>query len=153
TDSAVDRMVSLDEERRALIAEGESLKARRNVVTREISERKRRGEGADEAIAEMRTVADRIREIDGRLREGEGELGQRYLRTPNAPGDGVPEGGEESNVVVREWGEVPSLGFEARPHWDVGAELGLIDLPAGARVAGSGFPAFTGPGARLQRAL
>ena len=153
TDAAVDLMVALDGERRELIAEGESLKARRNVVTREISERKRRGEAADEVIAEMRAVGDRVKEIDGRLREVEAELEQLYLRTPNAPGDGVPAGGEESNQVVREWGEIPSYGFQPRPHWEVGAELGLVDLPRGARVAGSGFPAFIGPGARLQRAL
>ena len=153
TDAAVDRIVALDEERRALIGEGEALKARRNVVSQEVGERKRRGDSADEVIAEMRTVGDRIRAIDERLREIEGEIEDRLLRTPNVPDGSVPPGGEESNQVVRQWGEERSFDFEPRPHWEIGAELGLLDLPSGAKVAGSGFPAFRGPGARLQRAL
>lgn len=153
TDEAVDRIVRLDEERRALISEGESLKARKNAVTREISERKRAGDPAGDVIAEMRSVAERIREIDPRLREVEMELEQQLLRLPNAPDETVPRGGEESNRVVREWGTPAELEFEAKPHWELGAALGLLDLPTGAKVSGSGFPVFTGPGARLQRAL
>jgi seryl-tRNA synthetase len=153
TDGAIDRYLALDGERRELIAEGESLKARRNVVTREVSERKRRGDDADDVIAEMRQVADRIREIDTRLREVEAQLEDVLLRLPNAPDEGLPEGGQESNRVVRDWGTPPSFDFAPRPHWELGAELRLLDLPTGAKVAGSGFPAFSGPGARLQRGL
>jgi|GEM_PF-2201011 len=74
TDRIVDLVVALDEERRTLIAEGDSLKARRNAVSQEVGERKRRGESADEVISEMKTVGDRIRDIDHRLREIEGEI-------------------------------------------------------------------------------
>jgi seryl-tRNA synthetase len=153
TGRAIDRLLQLDEERRALIAEGDGLKARRNAVSQEVGERKRRGESADEVIAEMRTVGDRIREVDGRLRDIEGEVEEVLLRTPNTPHPSVPAGGEESNQVVRQWGEPRQFAFEPRPHWEIGPELGLLDLATGARVAGSGFPAFVGPGARLQRAL
>ncbi|HEX6926366.1 MAG TPA: serine--tRNA ligase [Longimicrobiaceae bacterium] len=153
TDAAVDGLVRLDEERRALIAEGEALKARRNVVTREISERKRAGDPSEDVIAEMRAVADRIREIDGRLREVEQEVEHTLLRLPNVPDPDLPLGGEESNQVVREWGRPVELDFEPKPHWELGASLGLIDLSTGARVTGSGFVAYTGAGARLQRAL
>jgi seryl-tRNA synthetase len=153
TDAAIARVVELDEERRAVIAEVESLKARRNVVSQQVGERKRRGEAADDVIAEMRQVADRIRDLDARLREVEAEIEQVLLRTPNVPDEAVPAGGEESNQVVREWGTLPQLGFQPRPHWEIGAELGLIDLPTGAKISGSGFPVFIGPGARLQRAL
>lgn len=153
TDAAIARLGELDEERRRLIGEGEGLKARRNAVSQEVGERKRRKEPADELVSEMRTVGDRIREIDERLREVEGEADDILLRTPNAPDPSVPAGGEESNVVVREWGALPVFDFEPRPHWEIGSELGLIDLPKGAKVAGTGFPAFIGAGARLQRAL
>jgi seryl-tRNA synthetase len=153
TRAALDRVLSLDEERRSLIAEGDALKARRNAVTQEIAERKRRGEGADALIGEMRAVSDRVREGDVRLREVEGEIEEILLRTPNLPDEGVPAGGEECNVVVREWGERREFDFPARPHWEIGAELGLLDLPTGAKVAGSGFPVFRGRGARLQRGL
>ncbi|HEX6068753.1 MAG TPA: serine--tRNA ligase [Longimicrobiaceae bacterium] len=153
TDAAIARVVGLDEERRAVIAEVETLKARRNVVSQQVGERKRRGEAADDVIAEMRQVADRIRDLDARLRDVEAEIEQVLLRTPNTPDEEVPAGGEESNQVVREWGTLPQLGFTPRPHWEIGAELGLLDLPTGAKISGSGFPVFIGPGARLQRAL
>ncbi|MEX2584416.1 MAG: serine--tRNA ligase [Gemmatimonadota bacterium] len=153
TDEAIGRIVALDEERRKLIAEGDALKARRNDVSQEVGERKRRKEDAEELILEMRGVSDRIKEIDSRLRDAESEIEDVLLRTPNAPDPGVPKGGEESNVLVREWGEETEFDFEPRAHWDIGAELGLLDLAKGVKVAGSGFPAFTGAGARLQRGL
>src|SRR5690606_7006610 len=133
-----------DEERRGSIGEVDSLKARRNAVSQEVGERKRRGEPADEVIAEMREVSERIRQLDGRIREIEEEIDFILLRIPNVPDSGVPDGGEESNLVVRSWGEPIGFSFQPRPHWELGAELGLIDLPAGAKVTGSGFPLFRG---------
>ena len=153
TDAAVAQVLRLDEERRALIVEGDALKARRNTVSQEVGERKRSGADASELITEMRTVAERIKEIDVRLREIEEEIESVLLRTPNLPHEAVTPGGEADNTVVRSWGEPRAFGFEPRPHWEIGAELGLIDLELGVKVAGSGFPAFRGPGARLQRAL
>jgi seryl-tRNA synthetase len=153
TDAVVTRVVGLDEERRALIAEGDALKARRNAVSQEVGERKRRGESADEVIAEMKSVGERIREIDARLREIEGEIEDALLRTPNIPHREVQPGGEDANQVVREWGERREFRFAPRPHWEIGADLGLLDLPGGAKVAGSGFPVFRGVGARLERGL
>jgi seryl-tRNA synthetase len=153
TADAVARLLDLDAERRALIAEAEALKAQRNSVSTEVGERKRRREPADDLIEAMRGVGDRIRAADGRLREVDAELDEVLLRLPNVTDPAVPSGGEEANVVVRQWGEVGRFEFEPRPHWEIGSELGLIDLPLGAKVAGSGFPAFRGRGARLQRAL
>jgi seryl-tRNA synthetase len=153
TADAVARLLDLDAERRALIAEAEALKAQRNSVSTEVGERKRRKEPADDLIEAMRGVGDRIRAADGRLREVDAELDEVLLRLPNVTDPAVPSGGEEANVVVRQWGEVGRFEFEPRPHWEIGSELGLIDLPLGAKVAGSGFPAFRGRGARLQRAL
>jgi seryl-tRNA synthetase len=152
TDAAVGAVLRLDEERRALVAEGDELKARRNTVSQEVGERKRRGDDADALIAEMRTVNERIREIDDRLREVEGETERILLSTPNLPDPSVPAGGEEANRVVRTWGE-PRTPESPRPHWELATELGMLDLPAGAKVAGSGFPVYRGMGARLQRAL
>jgi seryl-tRNA synthetase len=149
----VDRLLRLDEERRTLVGEGDSLKARRNAASREIGERKRRAEDAAELLAEMGSVGDRIREIDVRLREIEGELEAILLGVPNIVDASVPEGGEEANRVVRSWGEPRAFDFTPRPHWELGAELGILDLPTGAKISGSGFPAFRGRGARLQRAL
>ncbi|CAN5693658.1 serine--tRNA ligase [soil metagenome] len=153
TDAAITRVLELDEERRALIAAGDSLKARRNTASREVGERKRRGEDAAALIAETGEVNERIRAADARLRAIEEEIEAILLRLPNTPDPSVPAGGEENNVVVREWGEARSFDFAPRPHWEIAADLGILDLPAGASVAGSGFPAYRGLGARLQRAL
>jgi seryl-tRNA synthetase len=153
TGAAVDAVLALDTERRALIVAADEGKARRNAVSQEVGERKRRGDDADALIAEMREVNERIREADGRLREVEAAIEDILLRLPNPTADGVPAGGEEANQVVRAWGEPRTLAFTARPHWEIGAELGILDLPGGAKVAGSGFPAYRGMGARLQRAL
>ena len=153
TDAAVDRVLALDAERRALIAEGDELKARRNAVSQQVGERTRRREDADGLIAEMGQVNARIKEIDGRLREVEGGMDDLLLRLPNLTDPSLPLGGEEANAVLRTWGEPRSFHFEPRPHWEIGAELGLLDLAAGAKVAGSGFPVYRGMGARLQRAL
>jgi seryl-tRNA synthetase len=153
TDGVIDRLLALDDERRALVGEGDSLKARRNAASREIGERKRRGEAADDLLAEMGEVGERVRQIDARLREVEAEIEGHLLRIPNLPDKSVPDGGEESNQVVRTWGEPRSFDFAVRPHWEIGESLGILDLPVGAKVAGSGFPAFRGLGARLQRAL
>ena len=153
TDAMVDRVLELDAERRTFIAEGDTLKARRNAVSQQVGERKRRGESADDVIAEMRSVADRIREVDARLREIEGEIESVLLNTPNTPHPSVPPGGEADNQQVRRWGEERVFDFAPRPHWEIGADLAILDLGAGAKITGSGFPAYRGQGARLQRAL
>lgn len=150
---AIGRILEFDLERRTLVAEGDGLRAKRNEVSAAVGAAKRRGEDADAAIAEMRAVNDRIRAIDSRIREIEAASDEILLRIPNVPDASVPVGGEEANTVIRHWGRPTGLGFEARPHWEIGAELGLIDLPTGAKVAGSGFVSFKGPGARLRRAL
>jgi seryl-tRNA synthetase len=151
--AGIDRILALDERRRVLIGEGDELKARRNAVSREVGEKKRAGEDADDLIREMRGVGERISSIDRELRGAEGEIEDILLGIPNPPHPSVPEGGEEANVVVRTWGEPRELPFEPRPHWELGEALGILDLPAGAAVTGSGFPAYRGAGARLQRTL
>jgi seryl-tRNA synthetase len=153
TDAAVERLGALDAERRALVAEVDGLKARRNQVSREVGELKRGGGDAGALVAEMRTVGDRIGEIDARVRAVEEERDTLILGIPNVTDPSVPAGGEGSNAVVRSWGEPRTFGFTPRPHWELAAELGMLDLPGGAKVAGSGFPAYRGIGAKLQRAL
>lgn len=150
---ALDRALTLDSRRREVISEVEVLKARRNDVSGEIGARKRDGENVADLIADMQQVADRIRELDGDLQGVEDELHQELLSIPNVPDERVPQGGERDFEVIREWGELPDPDFEARPHWDVGADLNILDLERGARIAGSGFPLLMGAGARLSRGL
>lgn len=151
----VDQVLTLDEERRALIAETDALRAQRNEASAEIARLKREGraEEADRRIVEMRGVGERLASLEARLSEVEDGVRDRLLRIPNLPEPDVPPGGEEDKVVVRQWGEPPQFDFEPRPHWELGEALGLLDLPRGARIAGSGFPLFLGMGARLERSL
>lgn len=149
----VAEVVELDEERRSAVTEVNELKARRNEVSREIGERKRRGEEADGLITSMREVGDRIDRLDARVARAEARLEALLLALPNVPLDEVPPGGEDANRVVKSWGEPPTFAFEPRPHWELAEDLGILDLAAGARLSGSGFPVLRGLGARLQRTL
>lgn len=151
----LDRVLELDLERRGLIAEVDTLRARRNDASPRVAELKRSGarEEADALIREMREVSETVAEREARLAAIEEEIHWLLLRMPNLPLAEVPTGGVESNVVLREWGEARHFDFEPKQHWTLGETLGILDLPRGAKVAGSGFPLYVGLGARLERAL
>jgi seryl-tRNA synthetase len=151
--ATVDEVLQVDEERRAAIAEVEELKSRRNQVSKEIGALKRSGEPAEELILEMRSVGERIGELDASVSSADARLRESLLNLPNLPLPEVPAGGEEDNVLVREWGQPPTFSFQAKPHWELGETLKILDLSRGAKVSGSGFPVFRGQGARLQRGL
>ena len=150
---ALDELLELDRQRRALLTRAEQLKAERNAATEEVARRKRSGAAAEELLASLRMSGDAVKALDGELREIDGALDIRALSLPNFPLDDVPAGDASANRLVRSWGEPPSFDFAARAHWDLGLSLGLFDLARGAKLTGSGFPLFTGPGARLVRAL
>jgi len=149
----VDAILELDRQRRELLVRAESLKAERNAASEEVARRKRAGEAADELMALLRVSGDEVKTLDVRLREVEAALDQRALAVPNFPSDEIPDGDASTNRVVRVWGAPPRLDFEPRPHWELGSALGILDLAAGAKLAGSGFPLLRGLGARLVRAL
>jgi seryl-tRNA synthetase len=149
----VDEVAALDEARRAAIGEVNDLKARRNEASKKIGELKRTGRDADDLIASMRGLGDRIGELDEAVRANEERVEEILMSIPNLPLDEIPDGGAESNRVVSTWGEPRSFGFEPRPHWEIGEALGILDIPRGSKISGSGFPLLRGAGARLQRGL
>jgi len=150
----VDAFLDLDGRHLRILQEVEELKAERNRASQAINDMKRRGEDAAAAIAEAQRLSARVKELDGERQDLEQRLHEAQLGIPNLPHASVPAGGEEDAVFVRDWGEVAAdPGWEVKPHWDIGEELGLLDLPRGSRVAGTGFPLFVGQGARLVRAL
>ena len=150
---ALDEMLALDERRRAALSEVNDLKAQRNKVSKEVGRIKRDGGEADQMILEMREVGARISEIDEEVGHAEERIRELMLLTPNLPLDEVPSGGVDQNEIVRVVGSPPEFDFEPKPHWDLGSSLGLLDLERGSKISGSGFPVFTGSGARLQRCL
>lgn len=152
-DDLVDEVVRLDERRREGLTEVNQLKADRNAASKEIGTRKRAGEDASDLIARMREVGDAIDALDTEVQAAEARIEEILMGLPNLPLAEVPEGDETANRVVREWGATPEFAFEPRPHWELGESLGILDLPRGAKISGSGFPVLVGAGARLQRVL
>lgn len=155
-EARLDEVRALDEQRRRLLAEVESLKAARNRLAREIGAlmaRKATAE-AEAKKAESRQLGERIPVLDRQVAELENRLEGLLLRLPNLPHASVPVGSSAAdNVVVREWGRKPEFAFPPRTHVDLCQALGLVDFERGARLAGSGFLLYTGWGARLERAL
>ena len=148
----LERGQQLELERRTLIQATDERKAQRNVNAQEVAKRKRAGESADELIAQGRSLGDEIARLEKELTSVEAELQRILLEIPNVNLPAVPEGGEEKNQIVREWG-TPRAPDGVKPHWEIGAALGLIDLDRAAKVSGSGFVFYRKTGARLIRAL
>ncbi len=148
----LDRAIELDVERRALIQAVEERKAARNEATQEVARLRRSGADASETMTRSRTLGDEISRLEGELAQVEGALDAMVLEIPNVTLPDVPAGGEDNNVIVREWG-TPRIEDGLRPHWELGESLGLLDLPRGAKITGSGFVVFRNRGARLVRSF
>jgi seryl-tRNA synthetase len=159
--ATVDRALELDGRRRALLGEGDALKAERNAASKRIGEAIKGGaktDGPEVAALKAASVAagTKIEAIDADLATVEAAVEELLLRIPNPADPDVPVGGEEANVTVRMWGDqlaVDADGWTRRPHWDIASDLDIIDNPRGAKIAGSGFPVYKGAGSALQRAL
>ncbi len=171
----VDAALAADARRRELLAEGDHLKAERNVASKAIGAAIRAGadpNGSETAALKARSTETgaRITAIDAELATVEATVEDLLLRIPNPADLDIPVGGEEANVTIRTWGEqlpriqplsgevgadAPPDGatWERKAHWDVAAALGIFELDRGAKIAGSGFPVYRGLGSALQRAL
>src|SRR5690348_6736043 len=139
----IDRAVELDRDRRLTIQAVEERKAARNVSTQEVARRKKAGEDASDLVAQGRALGEEIARLERELAASESELQSILLEIPNVTLPEVPEGGEEANTVVREWG-TPRPPESVKPHWEVGEALGILDLARGAKIAGSGFVVLRG---------
>lgn len=150
----IERILSLDARFLSNLREGDDLKHERNVRSQEIGALKRSGQDSDALQGRMKAIAGRIKEIEAQNKEIEEELAQLLLMVPNIPHESVPIGRDATaNVVVRTWGKVEEPYFEIKPHWDIGEEMGVLDLEMGRNVSGRGFVVFRGDGALLCRAL
>jgi seryl-tRNA synthetase len=153
-DSApVDAILALDEKRRALLSKVEVLKAERNTTSKEIGQMKE-ATARQSKIEAMRVVGDQIAELDKQVGEVESELNGISSAIPNIPDERTPYGKDDSeNQVIKTIGEPRKFDFTPKPHWDLGADLGIIDFERGTKLTGSRFYVLQGAGARLQRAL
>lgn len=152
-DAPLDELLDVDARRRELLVETESLKADRNQVSREMPRIKNPAE-RQRLVAEMRSVGDRISALDRELGVVEKQVNTLMLHLPNIPDADAPDGPDDSaNVLVRQHGDECELDFEAKPHWELGEALGIINFEQGQRISGSRFYVLHGDGARLARAL
>ena len=150
-DVPIDRILELDRIRRSIISETDTLRARRNEVSREMGRSRERPQGL---IEEMRSVGRCIRELEDSLRDTDNELDSLMFKVPNIPDVTAPVGPDESaNIEVKRAGDLPSFDFEPKAHWDIAEALGIIDFERGVRLAGSRFFVLRGKGAKLQRAV
>lgn len=143
-----------DTQRKSLLLEIEDLRYRRNVVSEKIAAMKRNKEDTDDLVAEMRQVADKIKELDQHLSENEDKINHILFRIPNLPHHSVPIGKDSSeNPVLNKVGTAPIFDFEPQPHWILGENLKIFNFETASKITGARFPLYLGAGARLERAL
>jgi seryl-tRNA synthetase len=152
-DSApLEDILNVDEQRRKLLQQVETLRAQQKRESKEIA--RLTGSGKEQKIAQMREVGERIDSLQKEVDETEAKLEDLLLRVPNIPHPSVPVGKDESdNRVVRSWGEPRQFDFSPLPHWELGESLDIIDFPRGVKLSGTRFYVLKGVGALLQRAL
>jgi seryl-tRNA synthetase len=163
--AVVDAALALESRRRQLLGDSDRLKAERNAASKRIGEAIRAGAAPNgPEVAALRQASTdagtQIDKLDAELAAAEAQLEEMLLRIPNPADPDVPIGDASANQTVRTWGaQLPKeatadgKAWTRRPHWEVAADLHMFDLERGAKITGSGFPVYTGPGSRLQRAL
>jgi seryl-tRNA synthetase len=145
---------ALDKERRELITANEQRKAQRNKASEEIARLKKEKQPADALIAQMKQVSEQIKQSDERVSQLDATQRELLLTIPNVPHSSVPVGASAAeNKEVRRWGAPPKFDFQPKPHWEVGARAGILDLDAASKITGARFAVYKSWGARLERAL
>jgi seryl-tRNA synthetase len=145
---------TVDTQRRQAITSAETLKAERNRLTEQIAGLKKSGQDASQVIGETKDMRVQIQELEKAAEEYDARLSGVLVNIPNIPHDSVPVGkGSEDNVEVRRWGTPPKFDFTPKPHWEIGEQLGILDLERAAKLSGARFAVYWDAGARLERAL
>src|SRR3974390_1165255 len=145
---------SIDTERRQAITEVETLKAQRNKASENIARLKKSGQDATAQMEETKALRERIQNLEKGATDLEERLRQLLAGIPTLPGDSVPVGkSADDNVEVRRWGSAPKFDFAPKPHWELGEQLGVLDLERGAKLAGARFAVYWDLGAKLERAI
>lgn len=153
-DAEIDRALALDERRRALILESESNQSNQNRVSKQIPVLKKEGKDTTAVMAEMKALAEQTKLLTAELSAVEEELRDVMLGIPCVPDESVPVGKDsEENTPIRSWGEPPAFDFAPKAHWDLGADLDIIDMPRATKVTGTRFSFMRAGGAALERAL
>ena len=146
--------LDLDRKRREIIAEAEQLKNKQNEASKLIPGYKKEGKDISALMAEMKAIADRVKELDGKTREIDDAMEKIMLTIPNIPNELVPEGEDDRfNQEIRKYGTPTQFDFEPKAHWDLGSSLGILDPETAGKVTGTRFTFYRGLGARLERSI
>ena len=153
-DNVIDEVLKLDELRRKLISETESMKAQQNGYNKKIPAMKKAGEDTTEIMKNLKQLSKNISEKNKELSEIENKQKQLVLSIPNVPNESVPVGKDDTeNVEIRRFGEPRKFDFDPKPHWEIGRNLDILDSERAAKVTGTRFHFYKGLGARLERAV
>lgn len=145
---------AIDQRRRAAIQQMETLKAERNRITEEIAKLKKAKEDAAAQIEKTKQMREQIPALEKEVEEQDSKLRAILTTIPNIPHESVPVGKDEhDNKVMKVWGEPPKFDFKPKPHWELGEELGVLDLERAAKITGARFALYWDLGAKLERAL
>ena len=150
----IDYILDLDSKVRDLKTKSNDLRSERNSASQKIATAKSAGKNSTKIINETRILGDHLKKVENELNVFKKELSKALLCIPNTPHSSVPKGKDESqNILVREWGHKPDFSFTPKTHMALGESLKLFDFKRGAKLSGSGFPLYTGMGAKLERSL
>ena len=153
-DIDVDKLLELDAQKREILYQVEQIKARQNEESKKIPVMKKNGEDVTPIFAEMKELSEKIKADDEKVKDLDVKIDEIMYSIPNIPCDDVPDGDtDEDNVEVRRFMEPTKFDFEPKAHWDLGAELDILDVPRAAKVTGARFTYYKGMGARLERAI
>ena len=150
----IDKVLAVDEERRALASKVDALKAEQNNASKLIPQYKKEGKDTTELMAQMKKLSDEIKEDAAKVSRLEKEQEDLLLNIPNTPDPSVPDGASDAdNVELRRWGEPRKFDFEPKAHWDIGKDLDILDPERAAKVTGARFHFYKGLGSRLERSV
>lgn len=152
--AAIDELLKIDEQRRVISSKADKFKAEQNAASKEIPLIKKEGGDLSEIMARMKTLSDDVKECDKEISELTEKQRNILLSIPNMPNPTIPDGEDDKeNRELRRWGEPRKFDFEAKAHWDLGKDLGILDPETAAKVSGARFHFYRGLGARLERAV
>ena len=153
-DAQVDEIIAIDAQRRELSSQADAMKNEQNIASKQIPQIKKEGGDISAIMAKMNEIKEKLKGIDAAVAELEAKQKDLILGFPNIPNESVPVGKDDTeNVEIRRFGEPRKFDFEPKAHWDIGADLGILDPETAAKVTGTRFTFYKDKGARLERAI
>ncbi len=154
SDLNLKKVLELDKVRREKLVEAENMKAEQNKVSKQVPLLKKEGKDVTGILQEMKDLAEKVKVIDGDVKEIDAKIEEELLSIPNTPNPDITVGASDAdNKEIRRWGNPRKFDFELKPHWDLGVDLNILDFERATKITGTRFSMFKGIGARLERSI